>query len=507
MPPTLFIKNALRLADLGLGDGTIYASATGATPNVSQKTFALAGLSIIADIGADADDKFNGHILYFPASGNRYQIVDWVAATDTATTYENPAATDTGACEVRRALVSQNQLAGNPAKFLADGQRYIKWRTDGGNPNIQIHLPNAIQNGGFESGVLSPWAKYIQDGTTDATGVNAAAPILGKNDLKINIGDRSFVVVYQAAKFRFEKGRTYRFLFRGRYSGVYTTSQFIVSFGVGINAYNQNVTLSNASSGTVLDSTWTPLLTAGNVWHFVDVTFNETYDQINTTPNFRLNSSAFDVFIDEIYYWEKVNVGALLLFEPYDPNTAYISAKVDGYYCPTDRSSLLAGTDSAELASFLNAGADIVWREFTGGIFPVYTIQNVPGNGAFLQASEILLAEAWTWKFPPELPVDPEQEEYDESVVTSRSGVVRRYLHAKRRKFAANLAFVDPIDVPIWKGGFKTHHLDPAHPFAAKYTGFWGDRPVLWRNLSPGFRLDYRAPNYPDMKIDWEEVK
>lgn len=128
MPPTLFIKNALRLAELGLGDGTIYASATSAAPNPAQKTFVLAGLSIIADIGADADDKFNGLILYFPASGNRYHIVDWVAATDTVTSYENPAATDTGACEIRRGLVCPQQLAGNPAHFLADGQRFANWR-------------------------------------------------------------------------------------------------------------------------------------------------------------------------------------------------------------------------------------------------------------------------------------------------------------------------------------------------------------------------------------------
>ena len=92
--PIIYHKNALRIAEDGLGDGTIYASGPSAVVNQTNKTFDLTTISIIADLGADSDDLFNGYILIFPNGSNiPYHIVDWEASTDLATTFEPPATT------------------------------------------------------------------------------------------------------------------------------------------------------------------------------------------------------------------------------------------------------------------------------------------------------------------------------------------------------------------------------------------------------------------------------
>lgn len=495
MPPTLYIKNALRLASLGIGDGTVYASGSIASANdinVSQKTFKITGLSIITDLGADADDKFNGHILYFPASKNSYHIVDWVAATDTVTTYENPASTDTGACEIRRALVCRESLAGNPAHFLADGQRYALWKTSGVSV-VEINLPNLLDNGSFESGSLTPWVKNVTGGTTDSTAINATTPILGARDLKISKGDRTLININQTLR-TMKKSRDYRLLFKARYSGVFTANLFEAKF---VNS-GKDVSLSAAVNGTISGVSYFPTLSSANTWHSVDVKA-PAWDVLNGGLQLLLTGT-FDVFIDEIYLFEKVGVGALLIF---DGGGFFSVTEIAGWNCPRPRTGQVGANDNFVLATQQNVtGGDAGVVEFASSVYPSYTLT----FGDLSKASEILLAEKWGWKFSPELPDDAEREEYDESRSKSRAGVVTRILYSKKRVPNLQLKWIDPVDVPIWKGAFKDHHLDPCHPFAAKWDGNWGDRPILFRSTEPGFSLPRLTPNYPDKKLEWEEV-
>jgi len=58
MDPKLYHKNIIKRAEDGLGDGTRLATATSATVDQSNYKFTLSGLSLVTDIGADADDKF-----------------------------------------------------------------------------------------------------------------------------------------------------------------------------------------------------------------------------------------------------------------------------------------------------------------------------------------------------------------------------------------------------------------------------------------------------------------
>jgi len=145
-----YYKNILKRAEDGLGDGTRYATATGATPDQTNKKFTLAGLAIIADLGADANDKFNGFILYFPASGNRYHVIDWDAAADDAYVYETPDTGDTTACEMRLSLAMDAALVNptNPAHLCCDGKRHTLLKGQAANTNVILRafLPNFVSS-------------------------------------------------------------------------------------------------------------------------------------------------------------------------------------------------------------------------------------------------------------------------------------------------------------------------------------------------------------------------
>lgn len=507
MPPTLFIKNTLRLASLGMGDGSVYGSASSATPNVSQKTFALTGFSWIADVGADADDKANGHFLYFPASGNKYAIVDWVAATDTATVYKPPAATDTGACEIRRGLVENKSAAGNPAFRLADGQVFAAWKGSAANQaqQIDISLPNLIGQGGFEElaagafpSAFSAKGKWYSQADW---AVSATTPLIGSRMAAWTPGaaDRSLLNAFSS---RLIAGRKYRIILK---------AQAVTG---ATNAGAIQIYIENQITGTAIPGNFT----GGNPWSLGAIGTSAAWF---TSPDFIADSDASEarihiisrvankgaatsVRIDEVYFWEQVDVGALIVFGHNWEGMP--SSFVYGANCSVERTGLTAGVDYATLANPQAAGSGAYLLEFTPAIYPIYRIGLNPFSLYAYEAAEIILAQKWDWKFPPELPDDAEREEYDESTFKTRSGVVTRILHSKRRVPDLQLKLIDPIDVQIWQGAFKDHHLDPGHPFAAKWTGNWGDRPVLFRSAEPAFSLPRRTPNYPDKKLEWEEV-
>lgn len=500
MPFTVYHKNALRLAELGLGDGTIYASGSGATPNTGQKTFVVTGLTFAPYIGANVDDKFNGHLLYFPASGNRYHIVDWVASTNTATVYKNPASTDTGACEIRRALVCNKQLAGNPAHRLADGQRFSLWNAASNNA-IDVHLPNLIKNGGFESGSVSPWEKNFDGGSADGSGVNSVTPILGTYDVSLDIGNRTNVLYKNEIVEPMYKGRTYRLVFKGRKTGgSFVADKFYFQFYYQTANVAFTFTWTPITAGSSNAASWFPTLGTSNAWHVVDLVPDRDLPAGSKLAMVITTGATFGVSLDEIYLWEKVDVRSLLIWDGL-PSWAFNF--LYGSFCAMDRTSASVGADSFIIINGgYQSGKDFVSVDFGSNPYPVFSIQ----FNDLTQASEILLGEKWEWKFPPELPDDPEREEYNESRFKSRSGVVDRILHSKQRVPGMELKLIDPVDVAVWQGDFKAHHLDPCHPFAAKWDGNWGDRVILFRSTEPGFSLPRRTPNYPDKKLEWEEV-
>jgi hypothetical protein len=492
MPPTLFIKNALRLSEFGLGDGTIYASGSGATPNAAQKTFALAGLSILADIGADGDDKFNGHLLYFPASGNRYHIVDWVAGTDTATVWEPPSLTDTGAWQIRRALVCNKQLPGNPAHRLADGQRFADWKS-ASNTVIEAHLPNLVDNGGFETGVLSPWIKTVEGGTADATIINSVSPAIGTFELKINRGDRTSITITQPLR-TLQRNRIYRLLFKAR-----TVTTFVPdNFTVRVLGTGADLTASNPIGGTIQPGlvSFVPTLTSTNTWYSLDLTA-PGWDVVGATIELKLWIGMDEVFIDELYLFEKVNVGALLLF---DHGGLTSLTNLTGRYVSKDRSGQTVAVDNVQiLGAQTIRGGDVGAVQFASAVYPIYTIE----SSNLIAASEILLAQKWVWGRHVMMPFDPELIEKEESIFRSRSGVESSVVHSRRRRYKGRVRLLNDTDRDTWKNDWYPHHHDPRHPFAVQIDS---SRPiVLMVDDEAAFGLEYDSVR-PARNFNWVEV-
>ena len=123
--PEILHQNLLNIAQAGRGDGTIYATATSAAVDQSAKTLTLTGLSIMTDLGADGNDKFNGYTIYFPASERGYLITDWTAAV--ATVFEYPNILDTTACQILRTLYTDDFNVANPIRYGSNGQLEKKW--------------------------------------------------------------------------------------------------------------------------------------------------------------------------------------------------------------------------------------------------------------------------------------------------------------------------------------------------------------------------------------------
>jgi len=488
----LFIKNALRLAHLGLGDGTVYASAIGATPVQVGKTFVLTGFSWITDVGADSDDKANSHILYFPASDNRYLIVDWVAGTDTATVERTPDLADIGACEIRRALVDVKALAANPVKNMADGQRFQDWKS-AANAVIEVYLENAVTNGGFESPDILPWVKTEVGGIADVTGINTTAPMIGTQDLQLDRGDRTSVKVSQTFR-DLKKDRTYRLLFKALHTGTFAADQFEAKLvGTGLD-----VTLSVPSTGTVSGTAFRPILTTSEVWYTVDIT-TPKWDVVGASLELNI-TGAFDVFIDEVYIHEKVAVDSLLTF---DHTVPFSLTKVVGRNCAKDRTNQTAGVDDVTLTGAATVtGGDVGIVEFTAGVHPIYTIESTD----LIQASEILLAEKWAWQFNPDPPFALESKEYDETTQRSRSGVERIARHSETRLLGPGIySQIPAVDRDILMNSFFPHHIDSErHPFGYRFDP--QDRPLLAKVDTTRFRLTRNFGVLDDWEFEFKEV-
>jgi len=191
--PEMLYRNLLDIANAGRGDGTVYA--WGNSSVISGSTFDLTTINIMTDLGADADDKFNGYKLVFTSSGRSYLITDWVAATDVATVFETPNAEDTGAYTIRRTLYTNDFNVANPIRYGANGRLYQKWVDKAANNAVQILAcaPNLIDDGGFERNSLTAYWTTRGVAGTGTVAINATTPILGTYDCKFNQGDQAYV--------------------------------------------------------------------------------------------------------------------------------------------------------------------------------------------------------------------------------------------------------------------------------------------------------------------------
>ena len=151
--PEILYQNLLKIAQQGSsrGDGTIYASGSSASPNVSAKTFGLGALSIISDLGANADDKFNGYALHFTSPDRGYLITDYAKSVVGAETFTGSGLDD---------MTSGGTYTGAPTvvyKIEIDGTGpdNFEWSKNGvvQASGVGIGLPDQT----LDSGVIVGW--------------------------------------------------------------------------------------------------------------------------------------------------------------------------------------------------------------------------------------------------------------------------------------------------------------------------------------------------------------
>jgi hypothetical protein len=397
--------NTVRRAEAGLGDGTKYATGTGATVDQDAKTFVIAGLSIITDLGADANDLFNSMILYFPTTGNKYHVVDWVASSDTATVFETPDTVDTDACEFRLNIYEAASDADYPIHRVADGQLFTLWKGSAAAQaqEIQIALPNLIEDGGFESlaagNLAAPWTAE-----TTAWQVSAASPLIGSR-MAVYTKGASNDHLKQNLVGTITKGKTYRILFKAQAvtdNPPGATLAITLQQRVGANKLIQAA------------STWQPTITTTAAWFENTITADFSTDLgelfINGLGSGGSWGSCTAIRIDEIYVYEDIAVDRLVALA-HGFNNGEITS-VYGCRCWPERTSFAYGNDaSANLASAVDVDqTEPLIQTLTESNYPVWEIILTSATGITYEAGILFLGPTMAFTRQMNHPFDPGSE-------------------------------------------------------------------------------------------------
>lgn len=419
MPTSRFYyKNILKRASDGLGDGTRYATATGATVDQANKQFTLSGLSIIADLGADADNKFNGYILYFPASGNIYHIVDWTAATDVATVYETPEAGDTGACEIRKnfystAIYDQNNL---PHRSC-DGKRSTKWIVGQDNSAMVVYayMPNFLFDGGFEEQGTGAGAAPWNSITGPKQIVDPGANMRGSRCVEYSKGTTNTFFeqnIYAQSQLIFEQGKTYCILLLARALTANPTTNDVML-----------VRLRQRNTGRRLDADWEG---PGGDW-YPNITTTETWFFSEFTPDFTSKEISFRIYgrgesgtwgsctgfqVDEIYIWEKVTAQRLIVIgHNWDAGITGVTYAVAGIRMDYMRTNYSSGSDFVgSLATWEQYGQDPIVKTVADTVLPMYRVMAAALSDTNYEAEEIYLGPTMAFTKQMDRPFDPDSE-------------------------------------------------------------------------------------------------
>ena len=401
-----YYKNTLNRAEDGLGDGTKYATATAAAVDQTNKTFTLSGLSILADLGADADDKFNGCLLYFLSTGNIYHIVDWTATSDEALVFETPDVDDIGSCEIRINLREAASDTGCPVYSLTDGRTSTYWRGAGDNQTqaIQLLLPNFIEDGGFEAQsagtVVSPWTAE-----SGQWAISSTSPLLGSR-MAVYTQSAADAYLKQNLIFALEKGKIYRIVMKAQAIGANPSGDVL-----------QVKVRQRLSPNKVVQSgmDWKPALTTTAAW--VETTFIPDFSSdmlelfINALGSSGSWGSCTGLCIDEVYIYEDIAVNRLVAFG-HNWNNGEITS-IYGCRCWPGRTSFAYGNDAS---SNLAANQDIDQTEpvilsLTESHYPAWEIKLTATAGIAYEASIIFLGPVMAFAKQMNAPFDPHSEQ------------------------------------------------------------------------------------------------
>jgi len=473
--PIMLYRNLLAEANSGRGDGTIYAWGTSAV--ISGSTFDLTTINIMTDLGADADDLFNGYQLVFTSSGRSYLISDWVAATDIATVFETPNAEDTADWTIRRTLYTNDFNVANPIRYSANGRLYQKWIDKAANNAVQIYAaaPNGVDDGGFEKNSIADFWAAEADGDGTAV-INSTSPILGTYDCLLNMGTTAtYARLRQTGKIDLRKGYTYGLIFKAKRDTAETTSKLFVQLRyIPTNTTAIPITFTKINSADVLTSvgsginnSWFPVLETTAAWEEAIFTVPEDIDSgdwelrivNNDTTNY------YDCYVDEIYLWE---IGPTPASGVGQPDTLVVGnhnfgggfaagSYVAGIRCSYNLTGYVAGNELDVLvdldANVTVDGKSPIYETWTAAtsIYPVmiFWIMNI--SGKTFEAGEIWVGKGWTWSMYPDPPITAKQLDIESTSTRARGGPRVSSKIYEQTIFNGSLELVSGTEADIWK--------------------------------------------------------
>lgn len=485
--PAILYRNVLEIAQDGRGDGTIYAYGTGATPSATAKTFdCTAGYTIISERGADADEKWLGYELVFTASGRSYLVTDWVASTDLATVYETPNAEDTGAWTMRRTLHTDDFDVAYPVRNTVNGRLYDYWKDRHANSVVGLWacLPNAIDDAGFElnlalDGTNPYWTREVAG--TGTVAINATTPILGTYDCKLNLGDQTYVGLYQAGKIELKAGYTHGIILKaGGDGGTVTDLRVFISYvayGDVIEvpvtftktAAGSGDTLANGGNGT--NNVWKPSISNANAWEEVTFTVPQDLDASAWQLHIRQYDST-DVFIDEIYVWQigptidggaadqadTVIMGGHNFAGGFDEPSRIRGQRIQGDLTGLAAGDLSTASNDAETVIDLDANVQVdgnapVYTTFTAfpELVPIYEILiGDAGAAKWWQAAELWIGKLWTWEKYPEEPITNKLRTIESQSASARGGATRSEKLYQSVTVTGRQDLISSTEIDIW---------------------------------------------------------
>lgn len=403
-------NNIRRVAISGLVLGTALSTTGGAAP----KCCALAGSSLhvfsgtsrfdVIDLSAwqiilsvtssviDTITQAFKRMLYYGgyyylvngggAGWDKYAVLYRVDPHSSVTLYDRMQESDLGdAFTLRASLLCGQQDPAAPVGRISDGLLSPAMK---GLVNtelkIRIHLPNMIEDGGFESGVIN-----INGYAGANWGIDSTNKLEGAYSAKWDTAANSPLFKYGKAKMK--KGRTYTVLCK-------------LSALTGNPVANVlRLDIKNRDTLTSLDASaggFSPTVTTASNWHSFDIIPDFDSDRwlFYAYGQSAYKGSATGIMLDEVYVYDKLQVSALIVGRHNWTGRGPI--KVNAWRCSPLRSTAsIAAGDGVELASFTCDSIATVEQALTSNAYPVFELV-IPAVASWAaELGEVYIGSFW----------------------------------------------------------------------------------------------------------------
>ena len=541
--PRLLYRNVLKDAEDGHGDGTYWGDGTGIATggiDVDANTFEDNGSLNIVTAITDADDVFNGYLLVFEDSGNKYHIYDYVkAVTGTGAifyTVETPDVNDNGAYYITRSLYVNNQDPDYPITNICDDRIYTQFKMDDhdNDLNIKAFAPNLLRNGGFEEDSISPWSGTGDSGY--AVTRDTSTPLRGSVGVTLTQGT-TYVRLHQSNAYELKKGKKYVLSFladSSSGSGYVRVEFWNVAGGANFHA-DENI---NWDSDSFLhsndtdngDGTILLYVTSSEAWKQAVFTIPEDVDVGEMQFYFEWEPSASEtVRLDGFYMWEfsggvnngavftNTNINGIFVANSWvsvthlDPDEASYSNSVDresGLIRPfIDLDGAYDGDRRDPFYDWDTNANNGLNSEFVRHTPIVSFVLDTSVSNIYIEIGELWVGHMWHWSKKPNPPFINLGPKVRSVTNKSRGGVKSAELVYHQREFSGAIDLMDQAEASKWNE-FIIHsgHGAPAWLIIPTVTTFGIEEECLFISCKKPPSLTWGTPLNYKVSFDFEEA-